>query len=89
VFTLWGSSPNTTTNTTLTSPPPGLGAGEYLTRIRWEYGQVAVGMNASATPRITGQIVNPDLAGGPVCNRRHGPELRLDHGGFSPPGRLR
>jgi large repetitive protein len=27
VFTLWGSSPNTTTNTTLTAPPPGLGAG--------------------------------------------------------------
>src|SRR5581483_8638363 len=26
VFTLWGSSPNTTTNTTLTAPPPGLGA---------------------------------------------------------------
>jgi uncharacterized repeat protein (TIGR01451 family) len=41
-FTLWGSSPNTTTNTTLTAPPPGLGAGEYLTRIRWEYGQAAV-----------------------------------------------
>ena len=25
VFTLWGSSPNTTTNTTLTHPPPGSG----------------------------------------------------------------
>ena len=39
VFTLWGSSPNTTTNTTLTAPPPGLGAGEYITRVRWEYGR--------------------------------------------------
>ena len=27
VFTLWGSSPNTTISTTLTVPPPGLGAG--------------------------------------------------------------
>ncbi len=67
VFTLWGSSPNTTTTTTLTSPPPGLGAGEYLTRIRWEYGQAAVGMSASARPLITGQIINPDNAGGPVA----------------------
>ncbi len=70
VFTLWGSSPITTTNTTLTAPPPGLGAGEYLTRIRWEYGQAAPGMAASSTanrPQITGQIVNPDLAGGPVA----------------------
>ncbi len=67
VFTLWGSSPNTITNTTLTTPPPGLGAGEYLTRIRWEYGQAQPGMSASARPLITGQIVNPDNAGGPVA----------------------
>ncbi len=67
VFTLWGSSPNTTTNTTLTAPPPGLGVGEYLTRIRWEYGQAAVGMAPSTRPLITGQIVNPDNAGGPVA----------------------
>lgn len=67
VFTLWGSSPNTSTNTTLTAPPPGLGAGEYLTRIRWEFGQAAVGMNAGTRPRITGQIINPDNAGGPVA----------------------
>ncbi len=66
VFTLWGNSPNATTNTTLTAPPPGLGAGEYLTRIRWEYGQAAVGMAPSARPLVTGQIVNPDHAGGPV-----------------------
>ncbi|HSK78970.1 MAG TPA: hypothetical protein VLQ45_21130, partial [Thermoanaerobaculia bacterium] len=38
VFTLWGSSPNTAASTTLIAPPPGLGAGEYITRIRWEYG---------------------------------------------------
>jgi uncharacterized repeat protein (TIGR01451 family) len=67
VFTLWGSSPNTTTNTTLTAPPPGLGAGEYITRIRWEYGQAAVGMGPSTRPQITGQIVNPDHAGNPVA----------------------
>ncbi len=67
VFTLWGSSPNTTTNTTLTAPPPGLGAGEYLTRIRWEYGQAQVGMGPSTRPLITGRIINPDQAGGPVA----------------------
>jgi|CXWL01.1.fsa_nt_gi uncharacterized repeat protein (TIGR01451 family) len=67
VFTLWGSSPNTTTSTTLTAPPPGLGAGEYLTRIRWEYGAAAVGMAPSTRPLVTGQIVNPDNAGGPVA----------------------
>ncbi|MBK8066443.1 MAG: hypothetical protein IPK27_02085 [Rhodanobacteraceae bacterium] len=67
IFTLWGSSPNTTTNTTLTAPPPGLGAGEYLTRIRWEYGQAAPGMAPSARPLVTGRIVNPDNAGGPVA----------------------
>ncbi|MEA2559984.1 MAG: large repetitive protein [Acidobacteriota bacterium] len=67
VFTLWGSSPNTTTSTILTAPPPGLGAGEYITRIRWEYGQAQVGMNSSARPLITGRIINPDNAGGPVA----------------------
>ncbi len=67
VFTLWGSSPNTTTNTTLTAPPPGLGAGEYITRVRWEYGQAAVGMSPSTRPQITGKIVNPDNAGAPVA----------------------
>jgi uncharacterized repeat protein (TIGR01451 family) len=67
VFTLWGSSPNTTTNTTLTAPPPGLGAGEFLTRVRWEFGQAAVGMAAGTRPLITGRIINPDHAGGPVA----------------------
>ncbi|HET9208973.1 MAG TPA: SdrD B-like domain-containing protein, partial [Thermoanaerobaculia bacterium] len=67
VFTLWGSSPGTSTNTTLTAPPPGLGAGEYITRIRWEYGQAAVGMSAGQQPQITGQIINPDHAGNPVA----------------------
>ncbi|HEX2062225.1 MAG TPA: SdrD B-like domain-containing protein, partial [Thermoanaerobaculia bacterium] len=66
VFTLWGSSPASTTNTTLTAPPPGLGAGEYITRIRWEYGQAAPGMGASTRPLITGRIINPDNAGGPT-----------------------
>jgi uncharacterized repeat protein (TIGR01451 family) len=67
VFTLWGSSPNVGTNTPLTSPPPGLGAGEYLTRIRWEYGQAQPGMSASNRPLITGRFINPDNAGGPVA----------------------
>lgn len=67
VFTLWGSSPATTTNTTLTAPPPGLGAGEYITRIRWEFGQAAPGMAPTTRPVITGRIINPDNAGGPVA----------------------
>jgi uncharacterized repeat protein (TIGR01451 family) len=70
VFTLWGSSPGVGTNTTLTAPPPGLGAGEYLTRIRWEYGQAQPGMAATNTgnrPRVTGQVINPDNGGGPVA----------------------
>lgn len=66
-FTLWGSSPATTINTTLTAPPPGLGAGEYITRIRWEYGQAQPGMAPSGRPLITGRIINPDNAGGPVA----------------------
>ncbi|MFN8345170.1 MAG: choice-of-anchor Q domain-containing protein [Spirosomataceae bacterium] len=67
IFTLWGSSPNVTTNTTLTAPPPGLGAGEYMTRIRWQYGQSATGMSTITRPFITGRIINPDHAGGPVA----------------------
>lgn len=67
VFTLWDSSPDTSNNTTLTAPPPGLGAGEYVTRIRWEYGQAQSGMAATAPPRITGTIINPDNAGAPVA----------------------
>jgi uncharacterized repeat protein (TIGR01451 family) len=67
VFTLWGSSPNTTTSTTLTAPPPGLGAGEYITKIKWEYGQTQPGMAPSSRPQITGKIVNPSNAGGPVA----------------------
>jgi uncharacterized repeat protein (TIGR01451 family) len=67
VFTLWGSSPSAATNTTLTAPPPGLGAGEYITRIEWQFGQAQPGMGASSRPQITGQIVNPDNAGNPVA----------------------
>ncbi len=67
VFTLWGGSPNVATNTTLTSPPPGLGAGEYITKVRWQLGQAQVGMSASTRPVLTGKIVNPSNAGGPVA----------------------
>ena len=66
VFTLWGSSPNTTTNTTMTSPPPGLGAGEYVVRVRWQYGQAAPGATDASPPRVNGQITNPDRLGNPV-----------------------
>lgn len=66
VFTLWGSSPNSTTNTTLTAPPPGLGAGEYITRIRWEYGQIPPNMAVTNRPLVTGIIFNPNNEGGTV-----------------------
>jgi hypothetical protein len=66
VFTLWGSSPNTTTNTRLTDPPPGLGAGEFVTRVRWKYGQAAPGASATSNPTVRGQIINPDNVGNPV-----------------------
>ena len=69
VFTLWGSSPNTTTSTTLTAPPPGLGAGEYITRVRWEYGRAAPGMQASAQPRLAGRVTNPDNSRRPSRRR--------------------
>ena len=67
VFTLWGSSPNALTNTTLTAPPPGLGVGEYLTKVKYEYGQAQVGMGTSTRPNVTGKIVNPSNAGAPVA----------------------
>jgi hypothetical protein len=67
VFTLWGSSPNATTNTTLTAPPPGLGAGEYVTKIKWEFGQTQPGMSTSTNASVTGKIINPDNAGAPVA----------------------
>ena len=66
VFTLWGASPNASTNTTLTAPPPGLGPGEFITRIMWQFGDAQPGMSASAAPRLSGGIVNPDSAGNPV-----------------------
>jgi hypothetical protein len=66
VFTLWGSSPNTATNTTLTNPPPGLGAGEYVIRVRWQYGQAAPGATDAIPLRVNGQVTNPDHFGNPV-----------------------
>ena len=66
VFTLWGSSPNTTTNTTMTNPPPGLGAGEYVTRVRWQFGQAAPGATDVSAARVNGQITTPDRLGNPV-----------------------
>ena len=46
VFTLWGASPNTSTNTTLTAPAPGLSPGEFITRIMWQFGDAQPGMSA-------------------------------------------
>ncbi len=66
VFTLWGSSPNTGTSSTL-SAPPGLAGGEYITRLRWQYGAASPGMTATTFPRITGKIIAPDNAGGAVA----------------------
>ena len=63
VFTLWGASPDAATNTTLTAPPPGLGAGEFITQVRWQFGQTQPGMSASTRPQIRGSIVNPDNSG--------------------------
>jgi hypothetical protein len=34
--------------------------------VRWEYGHAAAGATATNIPRVTGQIINPDNAGGPV-----------------------
>ncbi len=63
VFTLWGSSPGAS-NSTLTAPPPGLGAGEYLTRIRWQYGTVQPGFSGSA--RLNVHLLGVDNLGAPV-----------------------
>jgi uncharacterized repeat protein (TIGR01451 family) len=66
VFMLWGASPDATTNTTLSAPPPGLGAGEFITQVMWQFGQTQPGMSASTRPQIRGSIVNPDNSGGAV-----------------------
>jgi len=66
VFTLWGASPDVSTNTALTAPPPGLGPGEFVTRVRWQLGQAQPGMSAAVAPQIRGSIINPDNEGSPV-----------------------
>ncbi|MCB1057977.1 MAG: hypothetical protein KDD11_20955, partial [Acidobacteria bacterium] len=67
-FLVLGASPVATTNTVLTIPA--LGAGEYVTLLRWEYGQAAPGMAPSSSgnrPRINGRVVDPDNTGNPVA----------------------
>jgi hypothetical protein len=64
VFALWGSSPDVAADTTLSAPPPGLGAGEYITRVRWEYGQAAPSMQPIAASVLAGQVKPTDNAGG-------------------------
>lgn len=66
-FYEWGSSPNTSTNTTLIGSDGFLPVGEYITRIRWVYGQAQPGMAPITRPTITGVLVNPDNSGGPVA----------------------
>jgi uncharacterized repeat protein (TIGR01451 family) len=66
---LWGSSPDTLTNTALAYPPAGLPAGQHITRIRWLFGQAQVGMapvSFAEHPRIYAQVINPDHNGNPV-----------------------
>jgi hypothetical protein len=67
VFTFWGSSPNAATNVTLASPPPGLGLGEYVTRVRWEFGQIAPYHFSQFGPQVTGRIGSVDNLGNPVA----------------------
>ena len=43
----------------LTAPPPGLGAGEYITRVRWEYARAAPGMRHLRNRRLAGRVTNP------------------------------
>ena len=66
VFTTWGSSPTATTNTTLTAPPPGLGVGEYITKIKWQLGQTQPGASPSTRSSVIGKIINPANNGAPV-----------------------
>lgn len=63
---LWGTSPDTATNTTLAYPPAGLPAGEHVTRIRWLFGQAQVDMAPTDDPRIYAEVINPDHNGNPV-----------------------
>ena len=56
--------------------------GEYLTRLRWEYGQIQPGMAPTTRPLITGRIVNPDNAGAPVAI---GASIRARSGSASAP----
>ncbi|MEL7060804.1 MAG: hypothetical protein AAGN46_12350, partial [Acidobacteriota bacterium] len=48
---------------------PALAAGEFITRVRWDFGQAPAGMaptNAANRPDIRSQVINPDNLGNPV-----------------------
>ncbi|MDY7095507.1 MAG: IPTL-CTERM sorting domain-containing protein [Acidobacteriota bacterium] len=65
-FVVLGSSP---AGTNASFNIPALGAGEYVTRLRWEYGQAAPGMGANSSgnrPRINARVIDPDNVGNPV-----------------------
>lgn len=52
-----------------TYPIPALGAGEYVTRVRWEFGQAPAGMRPSSSgnrPDIRSRVIDPDNLGNPV-----------------------
>ncbi|MDA8020243.1 MAG: hypothetical protein MPN21_22630, partial [Thermoanaerobaculia bacterium] len=67
-FLALGTNANPDTNNE-TYPIPALAPGEYVTRIRWEFGQAPAGMaplNGGNRPDIRSQVINPDNAGNPV-----------------------
>lgn len=66
VFSLWGASSAPSTDMTLVTPPPGLGAGEYVTRVRWEYGHASPGMFSLRPPTLSAVVMNPSNDGWPV-----------------------
>lgn len=52
-----------------TYPIPALAAGEYVTRVRWDFGQAPAGMvprNTGDRPDIRSRVIDPDNLGNPV-----------------------
>jgi uncharacterized repeat protein (TIGR01451 family) len=64
VYTTWGTYSSATNNTLLVSSL-GLG-GNYVTKIKFEYGTIPVGFSASTSPKIVGTLINPSKTGAAV-----------------------